>query len=230
MKFGVVVFPGSNCDADCYHAVKDLGHEVEYIWHKDTDLKGSECIIIPGGFSYGDYLRSGAIARFSPVMDKVIEFANQGGYVIGICNGFQILLECGLLPGAMLRNNGLKFRCADSWLRVENVDTPFTNLLEQGQVIRVPVAHGEGNYYIDAAGLKTLEETGRIVLRYSTPDGEITQEANPNGSLHNIAGIVNEQGNVLGMMPHPERCVDELLGGTDGKLIFQSIVARFERG
>jgi phosphoribosylformylglycinamidine synthase subunit PurQ / glutaminase len=230
MKFGVVVFPGSNCDADCYHAVKDLGHEVEYIWHKDTDLKGSECIIIPGGFSYGDYLRSGAIARFSPVMDKVIEFANQGGYVIGICNGFQILLECGLLPGAMLRNNCLKFRCADSWLRVENADTPFSNLLEKGQVIRVPVAHGEGNYYIDAAGLKTLEETGRIVLRYSTPDGEITAEANPNGSLHNIAGIVNEQGNVLGMMPHPERCVDELLGGTDGKLIFQSIAARFERG
>jgi phosphoribosylformylglycinamidine synthase subunit PurQ / glutaminase len=230
MKFGVVVFPGSNCDADCYHAVKDMGHEVEYIWHKDTDLKGSECIIIPGGFSYGDYLRSGAIARFSPVMDKVIEFANQGGYVIGICNGFQILLECGLLPGAMLRNNGLKFRCADSWLRVENVDTPFTNLLEQGQVIRVPVAHGEGNYYIDAEGLKTLEETGRIVFRYSTMDGEITQEANPNGSVHNIAGIVNEQGNVLGMMPHPERCIDELLGGTDGKLIFQSIVARFERG
>jgi phosphoribosylformylglycinamidine synthase subunit PurQ / glutaminase len=230
MKFGVVVFPGSNCDADCYHAVKDMGHEVEYIWHKDTDLKGSECIIIPGGFSYGDYLRSGAIARFSPVMDKVIEFANQGGYVIGICNGFQILLECGLLPGAMLRNNGLKFRCADSWLRVENVDTPFTNLLEQGQVIRVPVAHGEGNYYIDAEGLKTLEETGRIVFRYSTMDGEITVEANPNGSVHNIAGIVNEQGNVLGMMPHPERCIDELLGGTDGKLIFQSIVARFERG
>jgi phosphoribosylformylglycinamidine synthase subunit PurQ / glutaminase len=230
MKFGVVVFPGSNCDADCYHAVKDMGHEVEYIWHKDTDLKGSECIIIPGGFSYGDYLRSGAIARFSPVMDKVIEFANQGGYVIGICNGFQILLECGLLPGAMLRNNCLKFRCADSWLRVENVDTPFTNLLEQGQVIRVPVAHGEGNYYIDAEGLKTLEETGRIVFRYSTSDGEITQEANPNGSVHNIAGIVNEQGNVLGMMPHPERCIDELLGGTDGKLIFQSIVARFERG
>jgi phosphoribosylformylglycinamidine synthase subunit PurQ / glutaminase len=230
MKFGVVVFPGSNCDADCYHAVKDLGHEVEYIWHKDTDLKGSECIIIPGGFSYGDYLRSGAIARFSPVMDKVIEFANQGGYVIGICNGFQILLECGLLPGAMLRNNGLKFRCADSWLRVENADTPFSNLLEKGQVIRVPVAHGEGNYYIDAEGLKTLEETGRIVFRYSTMDGEITQEANPNGSVHNIAGIVNEQGNVLGMMPHPERCIDELLGGTDGKLIFQSIVARFERG
>jgi phosphoribosylformylglycinamidine synthase subunit PurQ / glutaminase len=230
MKFGVVVFPGSNCDADCYHAVKDMGHEVEYIWHKDTDLKGSECIIIPGGFSYGDYLRSGAIARFSPVMDKVIEFANQGGYVIGICNGFQILLECGLLPGAMLRNNGLKFRCADSWLRVENADTPFSNLLEKGQVIRVPVAHGEGNYYIDAEGLKTLEETGRIVFRYSTMDGEITQEANPNGSVHNIAGIVNEQGNVLGMMPHPERCIDELLGGTDGKLIFQSIVARFERG
>jgi phosphoribosylformylglycinamidine synthase subunit PurQ / glutaminase len=230
MKFGVVVFPGSNCDADCYHAVKDLGHEVEYIWHKDTDLKGSECIIIPGGFSYGDYLRSGAIARFSPVMDKVIEFTNQGGYVIGICNGFQILLECGLLPGAMLRNNGLKFRCADSWLRVENTDTPFSNLLEKGQVIRVPVAHGEGNYYIDAEGLKTLEETGRIVFRYSTMDGEITVEANPNGSVHNIAGIVNEQGNVLGMMPHPERCIDELLGGTDGKLIFQSIVARFERG
>jgi phosphoribosylformylglycinamidine synthase subunit PurQ / glutaminase len=230
MKFGVVVFPGSNCDADCYHAVKDLGHEVEYIWHKDTDLKGSECIIIPGGFSYGDYLRSGAIARFSPVMDKVIEFANQGGYVIGICNGFQILLECGLLPGAMLRNNCLKFRCADSWLRVENTDTPFSNLLKKGQVIRVPVAHGEGNYYIDAEGLKTLEETGRIVFRYSTSDGEITQEANPNGSVHNIAGIVNEQGNVLGMMPHPERCIDELLGGTDGKLIFQSIVARFERG
>jgi phosphoribosylformylglycinamidine synthase subunit PurQ / glutaminase len=230
MKFGVVVFPGSNCDADCYHAVKDLGHEVEYIWHKDTDLKGSECIIIPGGFSYGDYLRSGAIARFSPVMDKVIEFANQGGLVIGICNGFQILLECGLLPGAMLRNNCLKFRCADSWLRVENTDTPFSNLLKKGQVIRVPVAHGEGNYYIDAEGLKTLEETGRIVFRYSTSDGEITQEANPNGSVHNIAGIVNEQGNVLGMMPHPERCIDELLGGTDGKLIFQSIVARFERG
>jgi phosphoribosylformylglycinamidine synthase subunit PurQ / glutaminase len=230
MKFGVVVFPGSNCDADCYHAVKDMGHEVEYIWHKDTDLKGSECIIIPGGFSYGDYLRSGAIARFSPVMDKVIEFANQGGLVIGICNGFQILLECGLLPGAMLRNNCLKFRCADSWLRVENTDTPFSNLLKKGQVIRVPVAHGEGNYYIDAEGLKTLEETGRIVFRYSTSDGEITQEANPNGSVHNIAGIVNEQGNVLGMMPHPERCIDELLGGTDGKLIFQSIVARFERG
>ncbi|HZW84240.1 MAG TPA: phosphoribosylformylglycinamidine synthase subunit PurQ [Candidatus Deferrimicrobium sp.] len=230
MKFGVVVFPGSNCDADCYHAVKDLGHAVEYIWHKDTDLKGSDCIIIPGGFSYGDYLRSGAIARFSPVMDKVIEFANQGGYVIGICNGFQILLECGLLPGAMLRNNHLKFRCADSLLKIENADTPFSNLLEKGQVIQVPVAHGEGNYYIDSEGLKTLEETGRIVFRYSTSDGEITQDANPNGSVHNIAGIVNEAGNVLGMMPHPERCVDELLGGTDGKLIFQSIVARFERG
>ncbi len=229
MKFGVVVFPGSNCDADCYHAVKDLGHPAEYIWHKDTDLKASECIILPGGFSYGDYLRTGAIARFSPIMDKVIEFANKGGLVIGICNGFQILLECGLLPGAMLRNNVLQFRCQDSFLRLENAGTPFTNLLQEGQVIRVPIAHGEGNYYIDDQGLKELEEKGQVVFRYSTPEGEITAEANPNGSLNNIAGISNEQGNVLGMMPHPERCADELLGGTDGKLIFQSIAAWFER-
>ncbi len=230
MKFGVVVFPGSNCDADCYHAVKDLGHRVDYIWHQDRDLKGSDCVIIPGGFSYGDYLRSGAIARFSPVMDRVLEFAEQGGLVLGICNGFQILLECGLLPGAMLRNDCLQFRCQDSWLKVANAYTAFSNLLHEGQVIRVPIAHGEGNYYIDPEGLESLELKGRVVFRYATPGGDVSPESNPNGSLNNIAGIVNDRGNVLGMMPHPERCVDKVQGGTDGKLIFQSIVAWFERG
>ncbi|MDA8443341.1 MAG: phosphoribosylformylglycinamidine synthase subunit PurQ [Peptococcaceae bacterium] len=229
MKFGVVVFPGSNCDADCFHAVQDLGHPVEYIWHKDLDLKGSDCIILPGGFSYGDYLRTGAIARFSPVMEQVISFAQNGGLVIGICNGFQVLLECGLLPGAMLRNDILQFRCQDSWLRVENTSTPFTNLMHAGQVLRVPIAHGEGNYFIEPEGLLQLEAQGQVLFRYVNQAGQVTPEANPNGSVGNIAGICNATGNVLGMMPHPERCVDELLGGAHGKLIFQSIVAWFER-
>ncbi|MGB9792392.1 MAG: phosphoribosylformylglycinamidine synthase subunit PurQ [Thermacetogeniaceae bacterium] len=225
MRFGVVVFPGSNCDVDCYHVIDQvLGHPVEYIWHKEKSLKGFDCIILPGGFSYGDYLRTGAIARFSPVMDAVSEFAEKGGLVLGICNGFQILLEAGLLPGAMRRNDSLQFRCHDVYLRVENASTPFTNRYRPGQVIRMPIAHGEGNYYADPETLAELNREHRIVFRYCTEEGEIIQEANPNGSVENIAGICNEKGNVLGLMPHPERCAEEILGYEDGKLLFLSIL------
>ena len=225
MRFGVVVFPGTWSDADCYHVIESVLHqEVRYIWHKETDLSGIDCIVLPGGFSYGDYLRCGAIARFSPVMGSVIDFASKGGLVIGICNGFQILCEAGLLPGALIRNRDLQFHCEWTNLRTENTSTPFTGGLQSGQVISVPISHGEGNYFADPDTLAMLEANNRIAFRYATPAGQITDAANPNGALHNIAGIINERGNVLGMMPHPERCCEDIVGGTDGMYIFQSIV------
>ena len=225
MKFGIVVFPGSNCDADCYHVIdKVLGEPVVYLWHGQDDLQDVDCVILPGGFSYGDYLRTGSIARFSPLMGKVIEFAQKGGLVLGICNGFQILTEAGLLPGALIRNPSLQFRCHDVYLRVERTDTPFTNEFISGQVIRVPIAHGEGSYVADDATLARLEEQGQVIFRYCDEQGKVCAEANPNGSYHNIAGIINENGNVLGMMPHPERCAEEILGGEDGKILFSSIL------
>ncbi len=229
MRFGVVVFAGSNCDQDCYHVIRNvLGKPVKYVWHEDANLKDVDCLILPGGFSYGDYLRPGAIARFSKVMDAVTEFAERGGLVIGICNGFQILLEAGLLPGAMLRNRSLHFVCKFVHLKVETTDTPFTNLYRRGQIVRMPVAHGDGNYYCDEQTLKALEANGQIVFRYCDEHGNVTPMANPNGSLANIAGICNEQRNVLGMMPHPERCSEAILGSTDGLTLWQSIVKWLE--
>ena len=225
MKFGVVVFPGTWSDVDCFDVLNDVfGQPVEYVWHKDTDLSAYDCIILPGGFSYGDYLRPGAIARFSPAMQAVTDFAAEGKLVIGICNGFQILCEAGLLPGVLLPNDHLQFRCQWTTLRVENADTPFTSAASLGQTLRVPISHGEGNYFAEPAIIERLEEQRRVAFRYCEPDGGITADANPNGSLNNIAGILNERGNVLGMMPHPERCCDALLGGEDGKFIFQSMI------
>jgi phosphoribosylformylglycinamidine synthase subunit PurQ / glutaminase len=225
MRFGIVVFPGTWSDTDCGYVARDiLGQEAGYIWHQQTDLGGYDCIILPGGFSYGDYLRAGAIAQFSPVMAAVREFAASGGPVIGICNGFQILCEAGLLPGALRRNEHLEYRCQWTNLRTERTDTPFSVRCRPGQVLLVPVSHGEGNYYADTATLAQLEEEGRVLFRYCGDSGEATPAANPNGSVNNIAGIINEAGNVLGMMPHPERSCEALLGSTDGNLIFQSIV------
>ena len=225
MKFGVVVFPGTWSDVDCFDVLNDVfGKPVEYVWHKDTDLSPYDCIILPGGFSYGDYLRPGAIARFSPAMQAVTDFAAQGKLVIGICNGFQILCEAGLLPGVLLPNDHLQFRCQWTTLRVENAHTAFSGAASVGQTLRVPISHGEGNYFAEPAVIRQLEEQGRVVFRYSGDSGEITPDANPNGSLNNIAGIINKRGNVLGMMPHPERCCDALLGGEDGKVIFQSMI------
>lgn len=216
MKFGVVVFPGSNCDRDCFHVVKEvIKQPVEFIWHKTTQLDNFDCIIIPGGFSYGDYLRCGAIARFSPIMDSVIKFANNGGLVIGICNGFQVLLEAGLLPGAMLRNKNLHFICKYVDLKVDSTASPFSSQYKKGQVVRIPIAHNEGNYYIDDKGLAELKKNDRIIFRYTE---------NPNGAVDDIAGIVNKNRNVLGMMPHPERSSEEELGSTDGKFIFEAMV------
>ncbi len=218
MKFGVVKFPGSNCDQDAYHAVRDvLGQPVEYLWHQDADLRGADCVIVPGGFSYGDYLRCGAIARFSPVMAAVREHADRGGLVLGICNGFQVLCEAHLLPGALVRNDGRRFVCRPVGLSVGNADTPFTNQMSVGQTLCVPVAHGEGKYVCDEAALETLRQSGRILFRYA--DGR-----NPNGSLDDIAGIANEGFNVLGMMPHPERAADAALGSADGRLLFDSLL------
>jgi len=228
LKFGVVVFPGSNCDADCHYVVGDvLGQPVEYIWHESQDLSGLDCVILPGGFSYGDYLRTGAIARFSPVMRAVERFAGAGGLVLGICNGFQILLEAGLLPGAMRKNESLRFQCHDTYLRVENASTPFTQKLKPGQVLKIPIAHSDGNYYADERTFRELEEKGQIVFRYCDPEGRVTRAANPNGSLGNVAGLINREGNVLGMMPHPERAAEHQLGSADGRLIFESILAFF---
>jgi len=225
MKFGVVIFPGSNCDTDAWHALHDqMGAPVDYIWHQDTDLSGYDCVIVPGGFSYGDYLRTGAIARFSPVMNAVTEFAGKGGLVLGICNGFQILLEAGLLPGAMMRNVGQTFVCKYVNLRVESTQTPYTRAMQQGAVLRIPIAHGEGNYYADAETVAELKHNDQIVFRYCTAGGEITQAANPNGSRENIAGICNRERNVMGMMPHPERCTDPLLGSADGRLVWESLL------
>jgi phosphoribosylformylglycinamidine synthase I len=225
MKFGIVVFPGSNCDHDAYFALKhNLGFEAQFLWHKDTNIPSDiKCIVLPGGFSYGDYLRTGAIARFSPIMKEVVRFANNGGLVIGICNGFQILTESGLLPGALLKNTSLRFICRDVFLKTLNTNTPFTSLIDKDRILKIPIAHFEGNYFADGDTLKELEDNGQIVFQYCTPDGEVTQEANPNGSLKNIAGITNKDKNVLGMMPHPERYCDPILGGIDGSLIFKSI-------
>jgi phosphoribosylformylglycinamidine synthase subunit PurQ / glutaminase len=224
-RFGIVVFPGSNCDHDAYYSVtKVLGYDASFLWHKDTDLKQSDVIILPGGFSYGDYLRSGAIARFSPIMNSVINFAEKGGLVIGICNGFQILLEAELLPGVMFRNKSLQFVCKDVYLSVENKQTVFTNLVNGQKSLKIPVAHGEGNYFCDADTLKMLQDNDQIVFKYSSPEGIVAKDYNPNGSTKNIAGIINKEGNVLGMMPHPERVCNPILNNTDGQVIFKSIV------
>jgi phosphoribosylformylglycinamidine synthase len=226
MKFAIVVFPGSNCDHDAYHAAKHvLGQDAQFVWHKETSLGGADVVVLPGGFSHGDYLRTGAIARFSPVMQAVGEFARKGGPVLGICNGFQILLEAGLLPGAMLRNRDLKFHCEHVRLRVEQTDTPFTSRAASGQVLRIPVAHGEGNYYADPEVLRQIESSGRVVFRYCDADGQITDAANPNGAANNIAGICSEARNVVGLMPHPERACEPALGSSDGLVIFESVVS-----
>jgi len=230
MMFAIVVFPGSNCDHDVYHVAKHvLGRAARYIWHKDRDLRGADVVVLPGGFSYGDYLRTGAIARFSPVMEEVKKFANRGGHVIGICNGFQILLEAGLLPGAMRRNDSLKYVCRDVHLSVENALTPWTRKFAKGETVRIPIGHGDGNYFIDDDGKKRLEDQNQIAFRYVSPGGIRGEDgANPNGSLGDIAGITNARGNVLGMMPHPERLAENVLGGADGKRLFESIIESVE--
>ncbi|MEE3004520.1 MAG: phosphoribosylformylglycinamidine synthase subunit PurQ [Chloroflexota bacterium] len=231
MRFGILVFPGTWSDTDCYHVVKDiLQEDADYVWHQEDNLSGYDCLVIPGGFSYGDYLRPGAMARVSPVMKALDGFAASGGLVIGICNGFQILCEAGLLPGALLRNNHLQFRCQSTNLRTESVDSPFTSACEPGQILQVPISHGDGNYFAEPDVLEELEQEGRVLFRYCESSGDISDAANPNGSAHNIAGIINKSGNVLGMMPHPERCCEPILGGTDGKLIFQSIVDSYSAG
>ena len=228
MKFGVIIFPGSNCDMDAVHAVNDaLGHVAVPIWHESESLEGADVVIVPGGFSYGDYLRCGAIARFSPIMRAVEQHAGAGKPVIGICNGFQILTEANLLPGALHRNTGLRFLCQTVNLRVENTDTIFTRALKVGQVLRLPIAHNEGNYFAEPDVLAEIERNGRVLFRYCDADGNVTTEANPNGSLNNIAGVVNAAGNVLGMMPHPERACEALLGSDDGLGVFRSIVGEF---
>ncbi len=227
MKFGVVVFPGSNCDADAYHAFKDaLGQPTTYLWHKDHDLRGVDCVVLPGGFSYGDYLRSGAIARFSPLMQEVREFADKGGLVIGICNGFQVLLELNLLPGAMLRNKKLKFLCQYVTIRIENDRTRFTHRGTKGRILHIPIAHFDGNWYAPPETLQDVEDGGQVVFRYCDPSGALTEESNVNGSLHSIAGLINKRGNVMGMMPHPERSVEPILGSVDGLVILQSMIER----
>ena len=226
MRFGIVVFPGTWSDRDCAHAVQLAGAEPVPLWHADRDLKGSDVVVLPGGFAYGDYLRTGAIARFAPVMEAVREHARSGGLVWGICNGFQILCEAGLLPGALLRNSSLQFRCQPTWLRVETTATPFLADCTPGQTLRVPISHGEGRFFADAPTLAQLNDQGRVALRYSEKDGRLSPDANPNGSLQNIAGILNEGGNVLGMMPHPERACEELLGSTDGLQLFNSVIRR----
>lgn len=225
MKFGVVIFPGSNGDYDTFYVLRDvLGRETVFLWHKDHDLQEVDCVVLPGGFSYGDYLRSGAIARFSPLMQEVGEFADRGGLVLGICNGFQVLLELGLLPGAMLRNKNLKFLCQFVHLRVDNPATPFTRLARRGQVLHIPIAHFDGNYFSPPESLAKLEEQGQIVLRYVDEKGETTEAANVNGSAAAIAGLINRRGNVMGMMPHPERASEASLGSRDGRLIFESLI------
>lgn len=226
MKFGVLVFPGSNCDQDTGHAISHgIGQPVTFLWHESADLENCDAIVIPGGFAYGDYLRTGAIARFAPIMQSVRKFAASGGLVLGICNGFQILTESGLLPGALMRNAGLKYICKPVHLRTETVDSPFTNQLRQGEVLTIPIGHMEGNYACDDATLQQLETGQRIAFRYATADGKITPEANPNGSVANIAGILSEGRNVLGMMPHPDRSSESILGSADGVRIFQSMAA-----
>jgi phosphoribosylformylglycinamidine synthase len=225
MTFAVIVFPGSNCDHDAYHAAKHvLGQDARFVWHKDTSLSGADVVILPGGFSHGDYLRTGAIARFSPVMKAVDDFVASGGPLLGICNGFQVLLECGLLPGAMLRNREVKFRCEFLGIRVEQTTTPFTSGCREGQVLRLPIAHGEGNYFAPPETIERLERERRVIFRYATEAGEVTPAANPNGSLNNIAGICNERRNVVGLMPHPERACELAVGSADGLVLFESVV------
>lgn len=231
MKFAVVVFPGSNCDHDAYHAVKHvLGHDAEFIWHKDTSLMGADVVVLPGGFAHGDYLRTGAIARFSPVMQEVKRFADAGGPVLGICNGFQVLLEAGMLPGAMLRNRSVQFQCEHVFVRVEQIDTPFTRACRQGQVLRIPIAHGEGNYYADPAVVDRLERNRQVIFRYATEAGAVTDDANPNGSVHGIAGLCSESRNVVGLMPHPERACELAVGSADGLILFESVLEGVSQG
>lgn len=226
MKFGVVIFPGSNCDHDMIYVLGTImGQEVVELWHKDTDLKGVDAVVFPGGFSYGDYLRSGAIARFSPIMDKVIEFANKGGYVFGVCNGFQILCEAGLLPGALLHNDERKFICKNVFIKAQTKDTLLTQAVPQDKALKIPIAHGEGKYYAPAEVLKEMNANGQILFRYCDENGNITSEANPNGATENIAGVCNAGKNVFGMMPHPERAADTELGNTDGKFLFESLLS-----
>jgi phosphoribosylformylglycinamidine synthase len=228
MTFAIVVFPGSNCDHDAYHATRHvLGQQARFVWHKETSLGDADAVVLPGGFSYGDYLRTGAIARFSPIMSAVRAFADRGGPVIGICNGFQILQECGMLPGAMLRNRDLKFHCEFVHLRVEETDTPFTGAARAGQVLKVPIAHGEGNYFAEPDAIAALEARRGVVFRYTTPDGVLDDGANPNGSINGIAGVCNEARNVVGLMPHPERACERAVGSEDGLVIFESVVQAF---
>ncbi len=230
-KFAVIVFPGSNCDHDAYHAVRDvLGQEAEYIWHKDTDLKGADVVLLPGGFAHGDYLRCGAMARFSPIMGAVRAFADRGGPVLGICNGFQVLLEAGLLPGAMLRNRSLKFQCEQVHIRVEQTDTPFTAACRRGQVLQIPIAHGEGNYFAEPDAVARLEANRQVVFRYTNAAGLVEDAANPNGSAAAIAGLCNEARNVVGLMPHPERACESALGSADGRIIFESVMQSVRSG
>jgi phosphoribosylformylglycinamidine synthase len=231
VKFAVVVFPGSNCDHDAYHAARHvLGQEATFVWHKDTSLGGADVVVLPGGFAHGDYLRTGAVARFSPVMQAVRAFADAGGPVIGICNGFQVLLEAGMLPGAMLRNRSLKFQCEHVFVRVEQTDTPFTIASRPGQVLRIPIAHGEGNYYAEPDVVERLEKNRQVVFRYTTASGDVTPAANPNGSLNNIAGLCNEGRNVVGLMPHPERACELAIGSADGLVVLESVVKAVTEG
>ncbi len=231
MKFAVVVFPGSNCDHDAYHAVTHvLGQDAAFVWHKDTSLGGADAVILPGGFAHGDYLRTGAIARFSPIMREVRRFAESGGPVLGVCNGFQVLLEAGLLPGAMLRNRSVQFRCEYVFVRVEQADTPFTTGCRRGQVLKIPIAHGEGNYYAEPEIVEKLEKNGQVIFRYTTSAGEVSAEANPNGAVHNIAGLCNEGRNVVGLMPHPERACELALGSSDGLVVLESVVKYVTQG
>jgi phosphoribosylformylglycinamidine synthase I len=231
VKFAVVVFPGSNCDHDAYHAVTHvLGQDAAFVWHKDTSLGGADAVILPGGFAHGDYLRTGAIARFSPIMREVRRFAESGGPVLGVCNGFQVLLEAGLLPGAMLRNRSVQFRCEYVFVRVEQADTPFTTGCRRGQVLKIPIAHGEGNYYAEPEIVEKLEKNGQVIFRYTTSAGEVSAEANPNGAVHNIAGLCNEGRNVVGLMPHPERACELSLGSSDGLVVLESVVKYVTQG
>jgi phosphoribosylformylglycinamidine synthase len=231
MKFGIVVFPGTWSDTDCHHAlVEILGQDAKYVWHETTDLSEYDSIILPGGFSYGDYLRPGAIARFSPIIREIEIAAQNGKPVLGICNGFQILCEAKLLPGALVRNSHLQFRCTWTHIKAENIESPFTNKASIGQILRIPISHGEGNYVADEITLGEIEQNGQILLRYCTENGDVNEIANPNGSYRNIAGVTNKAGNVLGMMPHPERCCETVLGGTDGRVIFESIISSLKTG
>jgi phosphoribosylformylglycinamidine synthase len=231
MKFAVVVFPGSNGDHDAYHAVRHvLGHDAVFVWHKDTSLQGADAVILPGGFAYGDYLRTGAIARFSPVMPEVKRFAEAGGPVLGICNGFQVLLEAGLLPGAMLRNRSVKFQCEHVIVKVEQTDTPFTFTCRPGQLVRLPIANGEGNYYAEPGVVERLEKNRQVIFRYADADGAATPDANPNGSVNNIAGLCSERRNVVGLMPHPERACELALGSADGLVVLESVVKAVGQG